>query len=499
MRRIGRLLLFLQVLGFAVFGGWDAAAEDAGGPKAEPPAAAEDAGEAEAGSPVAEDSGDGKAEPPAAAEDAGEAEAGSPVAEDAGDGKTQPTAAAEWGPKDAELAVLDWLAAAQRAEAWAAYADAVARLHSDAAVLARFGLSPPEEAQQLDGQRANAVRERDAAGAAKEEARAQLAERLVTAALRALPEPSADPPPEAEAAAGEDGAAGDENGEGAGGGAPAAREGGAGKPGAGPSDAGLTGGADTGGSAARAALPYPSEPLQAERAMRQACRKVEAADLLRKAGIGTTAGLAEAQAGCLQAELAWIDVQADSFAAILAGEREAGEPVSLAELLGMARDRQPSLYDRWVRMLKAEAACPSGDGGDVPAAVRAAGGVALERLPGCPIAIPGVRIENPQPAFRAAHGEIYLPLKPYAEALGLAVKWDGAERRIVLETGGTRLRAAPGSAVVEWSGGSHEMANAVLTVNGQSFVPAEFFRFLFGLRLHWDENVRAGWLLPESA
>lgn len=42
------------------------------------------------------------------------------------------------------------------------------------------------------------------------------------------------------------------------------------------------------------------------------------------------------------------------------------------------------------------------------------------------------------------------------------------------------------------------MAHAVLSADGQSFVPAGLFRTLFGLKPYWDDNVRAGRLLPES-
>jgi hypothetical protein len=410
---------------------------------------------------------------------------GAAAAEEAAGAGAEAGAAREWSPADAELAVLSYLAEAQRADAWTAYAEAMARMRADAAVQARFGLASPDEAAQWDGLWASAAKERDAAKQAREAARARLAERMASVAPAALAGPAAGPA-HGEAA---DGGATDD------GGTAAASDGEA------PAETGKNGGADAAGApAARDAVPYPETLLQAGRAMRQACRQIEAEELLLKAGVGSTARLAEAHAGCLRAELAWIDVQAEGFAALLMGASEsAGRPVPLPELLVLVRDREPALYDRWIRHLKADAACPSDAAAGAPATVRVSGGAKAERLTGCLIGIPGIRIDTPPQAIRTADGAVYLPLKPYAVALGMSLEWNGAERRIALKAGERELSVAPGSAAIAWSGGSHEMAHAVLTVNGQSFVPAEFFGFLFGLKLYWDDNVRAGWLLPASA
>ena len=566
MRRIGRMLVLLQVCTLAVFAG---------------------------------------------AASAGATSAGGAIAGSAGEAADESAAAAEWSAADAELAVLNYLIEAQRADAWTAYADAVARMHADVAVLARFGLASPDEAAALEGQRASAAAERNAAAAAKEAARAQLAERLVSAALKTLSE-LARPvqPAESESAADGGGSGGEASvggtdaapdanpdaasggagetsaasaGPGAGAAASSGASGGSAAPGiesdqaeagaAGAPDdgaavdpagtSGATAGAPAGGSgeaaappdgesagtkgtssvqsggtstdtkadsgetaasngesgtagaapgnaddgedasgapAAAVAVEYPESSLQAERDMRQACRQVEAAALLLKAGVGSYSALAAAHTGCLQAELAWIEVQAADFSALLAGSPESGAgPVKLAALLDMARERQPALYERWVRHLKADAACPADAGASAAVRLTGADGAYAEPLKGCAIGLPGIRIESPQQAVRTASGDVYLPLRPYAAALGLRLEWDAGTRRIVLAAGGARAAVAPGSAVVEWSGGALEMPRAVAAVNGQTYVPAEFFSALFNLNPYWDDHVRAGWLLPESA
>jgi|GEM_PF-884933 len=463
MRRIGRMLILIQVWSLAAFGAAGAAAESAGEP---------------------------------------EADAAAPSAS---------------GMADVGLAVLDYLVAAQRADARVAHADAIARMHAEAAVLARFGLAPPEEAASLEGLKATAAAERDAAKAALEAARAQLAERLPAAALRTLSERSVPVPgPDAEPAA-------DERDEGEGGADGSGEDGSgedaasAGKPGATEAESpggarggvavlaivGEDGASDAGGAVARNAVPYPEPLLEGERAMRQACRRAGDAGLLLKAGVGSASALAEARSACLQAELAWIEAQEANLAPLLAGSPESGaKPVGWPELLAMARDRQPALYERWVRHLKADVACPSvsspaGAGGS-PAGAGGAEGAA-EQPDGCAIGLPGIRLDNPQPALRVS-GNVYLPLKPYAAALGFALEWHAAERRVTLAAGETRLSIRTGSADIEWDGGGAVgMSAAVLPANGQTCVPAEFFYKLFGLDLYWDDDVRAGWLLPAPA
>jgi len=404
----------------------------------------------------------------------------------ADEGGPEPDAAApaEWNMADAELAVLNYLVAALRADAWTAHADAMARMHAEAAVLARFGLAPPEEAAGLEGLKASAVSEREAANAALEAARAELAERLLSAALRTMSERAASARP-----------AGAESAEAAGSGDEAASAGEA------AGNAAASAGAGENGADGDAAA-YPEPLLAAERAMRQACRQADAAALLRKAGVGSAAVLADARFACLQAELAWIDAQAANLAALLAGSPESdAKPAGLPALFGLVRERQPALYDRWMRRLAADASCPSGAPPAAAAAVRVDGaeGVKAERLNGCAVGLPGILPASPQTSLRIDPGGVYVPLRPYASALGLGMDWNAAERRVTLAAGETRLWIRPGSADIEWDGGgSVGMSAPVLSVNGSIHVPAEFFDIVFGLALYQEDNVRAGWLLPSS-
>jgi hypothetical protein len=116
--------------------------------------------------------------------------------------------------------------------------------------------------------------------------------------------------------------------------------------------------------------------------------------------------------------------------------------------------------------------------------------VPLEPLPdyddiidatGWPIVVDGVEIEAPE-AFQLEDGQLMLPLRAIAEALGYEVKWDGAARTVTLgdevqltigDPEGYVLLQKPQNDIVS--------THAPVIRGGSTFVPMHFFRDIMNL------------------
>lgn len=437
-------------------------------------AAAAGDGEPRAEVPVEAAAGDGNTSPAASAATA--ADADEPRA-------ALPSAAADHadGPQEAAgdadvpgLSVLFYLAAAQRTEARAAYADAVARLHADAEVLAQFGLASLDDVMQLDQLRLAAAEELAAASDAEADARSRMEDRLASAAADAgagVPVPD--------------------------------------------------GGSEThvpadGGNAAApdpidGAAPEPASVLealrQADHSASQACLRTEDVRLLMQAGLKPAVSLTEALAGCLHAELARIDAQEKLAGALLTGGDDGGrQPMPLTALLDELREHDPALHAKWLRLLTNHpadgAGCPPAAAPTAEvhaAAVRPAdaAGRTAEPLPHCAIRPAGLQPAE-APPYRTAAGIVYVPLRPFAASFGYELEWIAAEQRVVLLNRENRLSFVLGGTELDVNGRRVNTEHAALPAGGQCYIPAEFLRALFGLVLLWDDEARSGLLLPEQ-
>ncbi len=101
-----------------------------------------------------------------------------------------------------------------------------------------------------------------------------------------------------------------------------------------------------------------------------------------------------------------------------------------------------------------------------------------------------VRWTDAEP-FIDASSRTMVPLRAVAEALGLAVTWDGQAREAVF-TDGTKTLAFPiGSTEARTGdGGTVVMDTAAVIVGGRTYAPIRYLAEYFGYQVSWDGNTR---------
>jgi len=211
--------------------------------------------------------------------------------------------------------------------------------------------------------------------------------------------------------------------------------------------------------------------LQAEKV----CRDVRSAELQFKAGLLPIDLLLQSHRSCLEARLAAQEAREAWYYALLAGGAADKEP-SLPQIALLQRlsDAHPALAAEWFRMLAAP-----GEG---------------EAPPGSFVAIPGTSlVVVPQ---TDDGGKVRVPLRPFAEALGLDIKWNeetgqvalsGERIRIVLTVG--ERRAAADDRIAE-------LSEAPVIAEGNTHVPLDFFTAAMGFAVYWNESAGLGLVIP---
>jgi len=91
-------------------------------------------------------------------------------------------------------------------------------------------------------------------------------------------------------------------------------------------------------------------------------------------------------------------------------------------------------------------------------------------------------------------GAAFVPLRPYAEALGLRAAWHGADRTAaVIGEEGVELTVRIDAAVVERAGGRTATMDApARSFGGHAYVPLSFFTEALGMQVYWSETLRRG-------
>jgi hypothetical protein len=113
------------------------------------------------------------------------------------------------------------------------------------------------------------------------------------------------------------------------------------------------------------------------------------------------------------------------------------------------------------------------------------------------IVVNGEIIEAPLPTVDGFNGTILVPLRAVAEALGLTITWNGADRSILVDGNEISIKMwIDGSYYSESGQTSLDFGPSPQLIDGYTYVPFYFFRELFEFdayifegQIVFDENV----------
>ncbi len=93
----------------------------------------------------------------------------------------------------------------------------------------------------------------------------------------------------------------------------------------------------------------------------------------------------------------------------------------------------------------------------------------------------------------------YVPVRPYAEALGYKVVWDDKTSTATLRGAEGSIAIRVGTKDVAGLSGRIELASMTYMTNGQTFVPVSFFEAVLGMKTYWSESLRQGVVFGEPS
>ena len=353
----------------------------------------------------------------------------------------------ETGTQTASLAdaLGQWMAyliASEKAGAWQAYESFVAKLYRDTAVLSRFGLEAPETAQRYGDEWVQAQVELNRWLELQAAAAASLPQRLSAGASLAAVKADMAALPERD--------------------------------------------------------PAPLNLLrQAAMNVNAAQRGLRSAQIQHRSGLVTSDDLLAAHKSYLEARIAAADAKEAYYAALRDALAAAGTSASLAHFLKFLEEDDAHLLQEWQELLQLELAetAPE-ESGPASLEFRAPNGEAAEALPHASVTVQGAEVRELMPPIRAPSGDVYVPLRPYAEALQLEVTWLADAGKAQLTGGGMTVTLTPGASQLEKNGEAAELSAAPYIQHNYLFVPLLFFETVLDKEVRWNDETAQGIIVP---
>ncbi|TBL80788.1 copper amine oxidase N-terminal domain-containing protein [Paenibacillus thalictri] len=231
---------------------------------------------------------------------------------------------------------------------------------------------------------------------------------------------------------------------------------------------------------------------------------VQSAKLQQRFGLAGADGLAAAQATDLEAGLRLIEAKETFCRSLIDTYQQGnGKPIDIIHMTKAIQHLSAgsaSLLQEWLAGWQ-DYAVKQGAGTPAPSAVLPSDtlpdGRKIESLSVTAVVyVPQPSISLPQPPVWAGGGEVYLPLRPYAESLGYTVEWDAAASVAGLRKGdGETGWLEPGGKFV-MGGQALELASAPFAYQQVTYVPLSFFSQIMGVETYWNEELRQGIMMP---
>ncbi len=237
----------------------------------------------------------------------------------------------------------------------------------------------------------------------------------------------------------------------------------------------------------------------------QAKRDVSAAKVKVQSGHMDSAGLVEAQEHYLKTRLQAIAIK-EAFVESLI-DRFADDYRSIHQLLLQLEmlDQQAgtALLDDWLRAVELYSIETS----LLPAAnvlnthqgdpnYSSPSGQSALTLPYTSIAFLPASVQLPLPPFQLSSGDVYVPIRSLAEALGYHVEWQIDEEEAVLTSDNTRIVIANHSKQAVRNDQSVQLDAETYVQHAHMFVPLSFFSEMFNCEVYWNETYQLGIISP---
>lgn len=100
--------------------------------------------------------------------------------------------------------------------------------------------------------------------------------------------------------------------------------------------------------------------------------------------------------------------------------------------------------------------------------------------------VDGQRRELDAPAYLAANGRTYVPLRALGEAVGASFDWDNTAKKVTYIKEGRRIVLLLGRAVVQVNGQEIAVDGGPEVQNGRVMVPLRVVTENLGFKLKWD-------------
>ncbi|TDA70097.1 MAG: hypothetical protein D9V47_02790 [Clostridia bacterium] len=112
-------------------------------------------------------------------------------------------------------------------------------------------------------------------------------------------------------------------------------------------------------------------------------------------------------------------------------------------------------------------------------------------------AVGGQNMSTEAAAF-VKDGRAYVPVRGLAQALGLAVGWDGIKKKVTVTKGEVKVELVIGNKEIVINGRSQRLGAAPVIRAGRAYVPAREIAESLGYQARWDAAGRAVVVMPAA-
>ena len=99
-----------------------------------------------------------------------------------------------------------------------------------------------------------------------------------------------------------------------------------------------------------------------------------------------------------------------------------------------------------------------------------------------------IKFEDQYPVIE--NGTTLIPIRALSEAVGCDVGWDGDERLVTIDGGGTEIELRIGDITAYVNGEAYELTENAEIENGRTMVPLRFAAESLGCRVEWNDDTR---------
>jgi hypothetical protein len=105
------------------------------------------------------------------------------------------------------------------------------------------------------------------------------------------------------------------------------------------------------------------------------------------------------------------------------------------------------------------------------------------------IVVNGDTVDSPEPPI-IVNGTVFVPIRFPSEALGAAVRWNPAQRRVVIRNGGRTVRLEIGSLTARVNAEDVTLYERPFLYHDHAYVPLRFLSESLGARVTWEGQTR---------